>query len=44
LAAVPAGRLGTAEDVAAGVVYLASDEASYVTGQTLHVNGGLAMI
>ena len=44
LAAVPAGRLGTAEDVAAGGVYLASDEASYVTGQTLHVNGGLAMI
>ena len=44
LAAVPAGRLGTAEDVATGVVYLASDEASYVTGQTLHVNGGLAMI
>lgn len=44
LAAVPAGRLGTADDVAAGVVYLASDEASYVTGQTLHVNGGLAMI
>lgn len=44
LAAIPAGRLGTVEDVAAGVVYLASDEASYVTGQTLHVNGGLAMI
>ncbi len=44
LAATPAGRLGTVEDVAAGVVYLASDEASYVTGQTLHVNGGLAMI
>jgi 3-oxoacyl-[acyl-carrier protein] reductase len=44
LAAVPAGRLGTSEDVAAGVVYLASDEAAYVTGQTLHVNGGMAMI
>ena len=44
LAAVPAGRLGTSEDVAASVVYLASDEAAYVTGQTLHVNGGMAMI
>jgi 3-oxoacyl-[acyl-carrier protein] reductase len=44
LAAVPAGRLGTSEDVAAGVVYLASDEAAYVTGQTLHINGGMAMI
>ena len=43
LAMVPAGRMGTAEDVAASVVYLASDEASYVTGQTLHVNGGMAM-
>lgn len=41
---VPSGRLGTAADVAAAVVYLASDEASYVTGQTLHVNGGMAMI
>ena len=44
LAAIPAGRLGAAEDVAAAVVYLASDEASYVTGQTLHVNGGMAML
>ncbi len=44
LAAVPAGRLGHGEDVAAAVVYLASDEAGYVTGQTLHVNGGMAMI
>ncbi len=43
LAAVPAGRLGTPADVAACVVFLASDEASYVTGQTLHVNGGMAM-
>ena len=44
LARVPAGRLGVAGDVAAAIVYLASDEAAYVTGQTLHVNGGMAMI
>ena len=44
LAAVPAGRLGVAADVASAVVYLASQEAAYVTGQTLHVNGGMAMI
>ena len=44
LARVPAGRLGVAVDVAAAAVYLASDEAAYVTGQTLHVNGGMAMI
>ena len=44
LARVPAGRLGTGADVAAAAVYLASDEAAYVTGQTLHVNGGMAMI
>jgi 3-oxoacyl-[acyl-carrier protein] reductase len=44
LATVPAGRLGLPQDVAAAVVYLASDEAAYVTGQTLHVNGGMAMI
>ncbi len=44
LARVPAGRLGVADEVAAAAVYLASDEASYVTGQTLHVNGGMAMI
>jgi 3-oxoacyl-[acyl-carrier protein] reductase len=44
LGRVPAGRLGTSEDVAAAVVYLASGEAGYVTGQTLHVNGGMAMI
>jgi 3-oxoacyl-[acyl-carrier protein] reductase len=43
LTRVPAGRLGTAADVAAAAVYLASDEAAYVTGQTLHVNGGMAM-
>lgn len=41
---VPLGRLGTPEDVAAGVVYLASGEAGYVTGQTLHINGGMAML
>lgn len=44
LGRVPAGKLGTPEDVAAAVLYLASDEAGYVTGQTLHVNGGMAMI
>jgi len=44
LGAIPAARLGAAGDVAAAVVYLASDEAAYVTGQTLHVNGGMAMI
>ena len=41
---VPSGRLGTGDDIASAVIYLASDEASYVTGQTLHVNGGMAMI
>ena len=41
---VPAARLGTADDIAAAAVYLASSEASYVTGQTIHVNGGMAMI
>ena len=44
LARIPAGRLGAGADVAAAVVYLASEEAAYVTGQTLHVNGGMAMI
>jgi 3-oxoacyl-[acyl-carrier protein] reductase len=44
LARVPLGRLGAASDIGAAVVYLASAEASYVTGQTLHVNGGMAMI
>lgn len=44
LGRVPAERLGTPEEIAAGVVYLASDEAAYVTGQTLHINGGMAMI
>ncbi len=44
LDAIPTGRLGLPEDIAAGVVFLASEEAGYVTGQTLHVNGGMAMI
>lgn len=44
LGAVPAGRFGSPEDIAAGVLYLASEEAAYVTGQTLHINGGMAMI
>jgi 3-oxoacyl-[acyl-carrier protein] reductase len=41
---VPAKRLGSGDEIAAAVVFLASNEASYVTGQTLHVNGGMAMI
>jgi 3-oxoacyl-[acyl-carrier protein] reductase len=40
---VPAGRLGSGAEIAAAVAYLASDEAAYVTGTTLHVNGGMAM-
>ncbi len=44
LDAIPAGRLGSVGDVAAGALFLASEEAAYVTGQTLHVNGGMAMI
>jgi 3-oxoacyl-[acyl-carrier protein] reductase len=44
LKAVPAARLGSPDDIASACVYLASDEAGYVTGQTLHVNGGMAMI
>jgi 3-oxoacyl-[acyl-carrier protein] reductase len=42
--AIPAGRFGAAEEVAAAVVYLASPEAAYVTGQTLHINGGMLMV
>jgi 3-oxoacyl-[acyl-carrier protein] reductase len=44
LSRIPAGRLGEGADIAAACVYLASDEAAYVTGQTLHVNGGMAMV
>ena len=44
LSTIPAGRLGSGGDVAAACVYLASNEAGYMTGQTLHVNGGMAMI
>ena len=44
LSTIPTGRLGAGADVAAACAYLASDEAGYVTGQTLHVNGGMAMI
>ena len=43
-ATIPAGAMGTSEDIASASVYLASDEAGYVTGQTVHVNGGMAMI
>ena len=44
LGTVPAKRLGTGDEVASAVVYLASNESAYMTGQTLHVNGGMAMI
>jgi 3-oxoacyl-[acyl-carrier protein] reductase len=44
LPSIPLGKLGQSADIAAAVVYLASDEGGYVTGQTLHVNGGMAMI
>lgn len=44
MGAIPAGRMGTSEEIAAASLYLASDEASYVTGQTIHVNGGMTMI
>ena len=40
---IPLGKLGAPEDIAAGVVYLASEEAAYITGQTLHINGGMVM-
>jgi 3-oxoacyl-[acyl-carrier protein] reductase len=41
---IPTGRMGRPEEIAAGVLYLASPEAAYVTGTTLHVNGGMAML
>lgn len=41
---IPQGAIGSPQDIAAGVVYLASDEAKYITGQTLHINGGMAMV
>ena len=41
---IPANRLGTAEDISNGCIYLASDEASFITGTTLHINGGMSMI
>lgn len=41
---IPAGKMGSSDDIAAAVAYLASDEAGYVTGSTIHVNGGMAMI
>jgi len=44
LSKVPAARLGTPEDIAATAVFLSSNEAAYITGQTIHVNGGMAMI
>ena len=44
LTKIPAGKLGDGEDIGAAVAYLASREAGYVTGQTVHVNGGMAML
>lgn len=44
LGGIPAGRMGASEEIAAAVIYLASNEAGYVTGQTLHVNGGMVMV
>jgi 3-oxoacyl-[acyl-carrier protein] reductase len=44
MAAIPMKKMGAGDDIAAAVVFLASDAAGYVTGQTIHVNGGMAMI
>ena len=44
LSQIPAGRMGAPSEIAAAVLYLASPEAGYVTGTTLHVNGGMAML
>lgn len=44
LSSIPQGKMGTADDIASATVYLASDEAGYVTGQTLHINGGMVMV
>jgi len=44
MGAIPMKRMGAGKDIAAAVLYLASDAANYVTGQTIHVNGGMAMI
>ncbi len=44
LVGIPAGKMGEPSDIGAGVAFLASEEARYITGQTLHINGGMAMI
>ena len=44
MGAIPMKRMGTGDEVAAAVAWLVSDEATYVTGQTIHVNGGMAMV
>ena len=44
LSSIPSGRMGAPKEIAAAVLYLASEEAGYVTGTTLHVNGGMAML